>query len=568
MLASHPDFEPLALADLGLKPGETRAGVVVALRRGAIVTGIVTAGGEPLAGAQASVAPGRSSYGTPPRSLSGPQWSWPRATTGADGRFRLSGLSPGEYVLTVYRTGWATETRDATIVEGKGPDPFTIALAPEAVVSGRVVGKKGGGVAAQNVYAQAVETRDRSSGYDRTAPDGSFRFEGLKAGVAYNLYLYGTGSNTPKAVVTPPAERVEVVVNGTGRLAGRVVDPDGRPVTAYQVTAQADRSSGGSGWFDSARQDVASEAGEFAFDNAPAGALEVRVVAKGYQAARVGGVVVEEGEAKEGVEVRLSRGASLKGRVVEARGGTPVAGAEVSAESAPARVVAGADGAFEFEALAPGKVRVTATSPDFVSASENVEVGESGASVELKMSAGASVSATVVTPGGEPVPGAEVAIAPGGTVVEQHAERERSRRARPLRAPRPGPLLAHGGERGAPVEARRRDAGGRPGSRRPARRDGRRRDGRHHGDGRLARGEAAADRRGGREGLRRRAGAAGRPLRGARRPARGARRSTRGPGTSTLRRRGAWPGRSMCPRRGPSTSRCRSRPGSRSPCAS
>lgn len=414
VLASHPDFEPLALADLGLKPGERRAGVALTLRRGAVVTGIVTAGGEPLAGAQTSVAPGRTAYGTPPRSLSGPQWSWPRATTGADGRFRLSGLSPGEYVLTVSRPGWATETRDATIAEGKGPDPFTIALAPEAVVSGRVVGKKGGGVAAQNVYAQAVETRDRSSGLDRTAPDGSFRLDGLKPGVAYNLYLYGTGSSTPKAVVTPPAERVEVVVNGTGRLAGRVVDPDGRPVTAYQITAQADRSSGGSGWFDSARQDVASEAGEFAFDNAPAGALEVRVVAKGFQQARVGGVVVEEGEAKEGVEVRLSRGASLKGRVVEAHGGAPVAGAEVSAESASSRVVAGADGAFEFEALAPGKVRVTATFPDFVSASENVEVGESGGTVELKMSTGASVSAVVVTPGGEPVPGAEVAIAPGG----------------------------------------------------------------------------------------------------------------------------------------------------------
>ena len=414
VLATHPDFEPLALAGLGLKPGETRAGAVLTLRRGASVTGIVTAGGEPLAGAVLSVRPGRTAYGTPPRSLSGPQWSWPRVTTGADGRFRLSGLSPGEYVLNVSRPGWATESRDATIVEGKGPDPFTIALAPEAVVSGRVVGKKGGGVAAQNVYAQAVETRERSAGFDRTAPDGSFRLDGLKAGVAYNLYLYGTGSNTPKAVVTPPAERVEVVVNGTGRLAGHVVDPEGRPVTAYQITAQADRSSGGSGWFDSVRQDVASEAGEFAFENAPAAALELRVVAKGYQAGRLGGVVVEEGESKEGVEVRLSRGATLKGRVVEARGGAPVAGAEVSAESAPVRATADADGAFEMEGLAPGKVRVTATSPEFASTTETVDVGESGGSVELKMSTGASIAATVVTPGGEPVPGAEVALAPGG----------------------------------------------------------------------------------------------------------------------------------------------------------
>lgn len=414
VLATHPDFEPLALAGLGLKPDETRSGVVLTLRRGAVVTGIVTAGGEPLGGAQTSVTPGRTAYGTPPRSLSGPQWSWPRATTGADGRFRLSGLSPGEYLLTVSRPGWATETRDATVAEGKSPDPFVIALVPEAVVTGKVVGKKGGGVAGQDVYAEPVERRNRGGGFDRTAPDGSFRIDGLRPNVAYNLYLYGTGSSAPRAVVTPPAEHVEVVVNGTGRLAGRVVDPEGRPVTAYQIAALTDRSSGGSGWFASVRQDVSSETGEFAFENAPAAALELRVVAKGYQVARVGGVVVEEMGSKEGVEVRLTRGASLKGRVVEARGGAPVAGAEVSAESSPARVVADADGTFEMEGLAPGKVRVTATSPDFVTVSEMVEIGESGGTVELKMSTGASIAATVVTPGGEPVPGAEVALAPGG----------------------------------------------------------------------------------------------------------------------------------------------------------
>ncbi|MEO8055766.1 MAG: carboxypeptidase regulatory-like domain-containing protein, partial [Acidobacteriota bacterium] len=413
-LASHPDFEPLAVADLGLKPAEARAGLTLTLRRGAVVTGVVTAGGEPLAGAQAALAPGRTAYGTPPRTLAGPGWSWPRAVTGADGRFRLAGLSPGEYSLTVSRTGWATETREALVAEGKGPDPYAIALVAESIVAGRIVGKKGGGVAAQHVNAQSAEAKDRSSGFDRSGPDGSFRIDGLKPGVAYNLYLYGTGANTPKATVTPPAERVEIVVNGTGRLTGRVVDPDGRPVTAYQVTAQADRSASSSGWFDSARQTVASETGEFSFENVQAAALEVRVVAKGYQVGRVGGIVVEEGETKEGVEVRLSRGSSLKGRVVEARGGALVAGAEVSAESAPARAVADSDGAFEFEALAPGKVRVTATSPEFVAASETVEVGESGGTVELKMSPGASISAVVVTPGGEPVAAAEVALAPGG----------------------------------------------------------------------------------------------------------------------------------------------------------
>ncbi len=412
--ATHPDFEPFAAGDLGVKPGDTRSGLALTLRRGAVITGIVTAGGEPLAGVQMNVSPGRSSFGTPPRSLAQPQWSWPRATTGADGRFRIDGLSPGDYTLRATRTGWAAETRDALVAEGRGPEAFAIALEPEAVVSGRVVGKKGGGVPGQNVSAQSVETGPGSSAGNRSGADGSFRLEGLKKGVAYNVFIYGSGSNAPKATVTPPAEGIELVAIGAGRLAGRAVDPDGRPVTDYQVTAQGDRSASSSGWVTSVRQDVSSESGEFALENVPAALLEVRVVAKGYQVARVGGIALEEGESRSGIEVRLARGAILKGRVVEARGGAPVSGADVSAESTPSRATADSDGAFEFEGLAAGKVRVTAMSPDFVSTTETVEVGEAGGTVELKLSPGASISAAVVSPGGEPVPGAEVSLAQGG----------------------------------------------------------------------------------------------------------------------------------------------------------
>jgi hypothetical protein len=75
--ASHPDFETFALGDLGVKPGDARSGLALTLRRGTVITGVVTAGGEPLAGVQMSLSPGRSSFGTPPRTLALP--SSPRA---------------------------------------------------------------------------------------------------------------------------------------------------------------------------------------------------------------------------------------------------------------------------------------------------------------------------------------------------------------------------------------------------------------------------------------------------------------------------------------------------------
>ncbi len=414
LLALHPDFEPFVLADLALKPGESRTGLALTLRRGAVVSGVVTAGGEPLANAEARLMTGRTTYGAPPRSLSGPFQTWPHAKTGPDGRFRIAGASPGDYVLYVSRTGWATESRDVTIADGKGPDPFSISLVPEGVIAGRFVGKKGAPVPDRDVNAQSLDAKERSYGSARSGPDGTFRIESLKPGVAYNLFIYGSGPMTPRGTATAPAERVDLVVDGTARISGRVLDADGRPVTAYQVVAQADRSAGSTGWTGSARQEVSSETGEFALETAPSGAVELRVTAKGFQAARLGGVVVEEGESKEGVEIRLVKGASVQGRVVEASGGAPVAGAEVSAESAPARAIADADGGFVIDGVAPGKVRLTATATEYASSTQTADVGESGATVELKMSSGASVSASVVTPGGEPAAGAEVVLAPAG----------------------------------------------------------------------------------------------------------------------------------------------------------
>lgn len=414
VLASHPDFETLSVGDLGLKPGEARAGLSLSLRRGAVITGVVSAADAPLAGASVSLSPGRAAYAAPPRSLSQPQWSWPRATTGADGRFRIGGLAPGDYSVTVSKVGYAGETRDAAVAEGKGPDPLSIALGPEAVIAGSVRGKKGGGVSDQNVSAMAVDATVRSSGSARTLLDGSFRIEALKAGVPYNLFMYGSGSNAPKKTVTPPADGVEIVAAGAGRIAGRVVDADGHPVPEFQVSALTDRTSGGANWVSPVRQDVSSETGEFVLENVPAGALEVSVVAKGYQAARVGGITVEEGETRSGVEVRLARGTTLRGRVVEAQSGRPIPEADVSADSAPAGTTTDADGAFSIEGLAAGKARVTARAPEFASASEIVEMGETGGTVELKLSPGASVSAVVVSPGGEPQSGAEATLTQAG----------------------------------------------------------------------------------------------------------------------------------------------------------
>ena len=414
LVVTHADFEPASLGDLGLKSGEARVGIAFSLRRGAILTGVVTAGDAPLGGVQVNVTVSRGGFGAPPRSIVGPVWSWPRVTTGPDGRFRIGGLAPGEYSVTAATTGYARETKDVVVADGRGPDPLAFILGLEAVIAGSVRGKRGSGIPDQTVNAMAVDATARTGNAARTLADGTFRVDGLKAGVAYNLFVSSWGSNASKKTLTAPADGVEIVVGGTGRIAGRAVDADGRPVPEFQVSAQTDKTSGGSGWVNPVRQDVSSETGEFIVENAPAGALEVRVVAKGYQAARVGGIAVEEGETRAGVEVKLVRGATLHGRVVEARSGRPLPEVDVSTHSAPAGATTDTDGAFSIEGVTPGKARVTARGPEYATASEFVEVAETGGTVELKLTPGASVSAAVVSPSGEPQAGAEATLTQAG----------------------------------------------------------------------------------------------------------------------------------------------------------
>ncbi|MFI5181819.1 MAG: carboxypeptidase regulatory-like domain-containing protein [Thermoanaerobaculia bacterium] len=415
LVAWHTDFEPAYLGDLGLKPGETRSGAVISLRRGAILTGVVSSGETPVAGAQVTVSPGSRNDEAPPRSLAGPSWSWPRATTGPDGRFRVAGLSPGDYALTVLATGFARETRDhLTIGEEGGPASLAITLSAEAAIAGSVKSRRGRGIEDEEVQARSAETAVPRVETARTLPDGSFRIDGLRAGETYNVRLSPAFPAAPWKTVVAPAEGVEILSAGRGRIAGRVFDSGGTPIPEFEVVAESDRTTGSFGWVSPVRQEVSSDDGQFTLENVPAGLRQVRVVAKGYQTARVGGIAVEDGETRGGVEVRLARGMTLRGRVVEAGSGRPIPDVDITVESGSSRTTTDVDGAFTIEGLPAGKVRVTARNPDYAPTSEVAEVGEGGGAVELRLSPGASVSAVVVSAAGEPLPASQATLATQG----------------------------------------------------------------------------------------------------------------------------------------------------------
>ncbi len=472
LFVSHAEFERATVAGLSLPAGGTKGGVTVVLKRGATITGFVKDGADqPLADVEVQVDPSmnfRGGAGGVAMNVVrlGGASARPKTKTGADGAFAIRGISVGEYALVLKKPGFATERVDPVKVVEQGVEPVLVTMGPGASISGAVRRKNGEGVEGFLVRAGEAAGGGRGGrgggggpgggpgagllnaiGADNaTGADGGFFIDGLKAGQAYDLSAFGGGGMGPqKRGVVAPTAGADIVVSGTGRIAGVARDAKtGQPLRNFSVSYEPDRGGGmvirmvargaGAQTGIGQKRDFQTEDGAFAIEDVPAGTWTVVLDAKGYQTARVASLAVDEGGTKDGVEVRATPGAVLKGRVSDAKTGRPVANASVSWEPAGAggggpggmfgrggplgldggdETTTDAEGAFTVEGIAPGRVKVTAKSPDYAEGSDVADVKEAGGAVEIKLASGGSVAGVVVS-GNQPVSGASVSLAGAG----------------------------------------------------------------------------------------------------------------------------------------------------------
>jgi len=463
LFVSHADFERATLAGLSLPSGGTKGDVAIVMHRGATISGVVKdANEQPIADVEVQVDPSVNFRGGAGGAvanfvrLGGPSQR-PKAKTAADGSFHITGMSVGEYALQVRKPGFADERVDPVKVTDKGAESVAVTLGPGASIAGMVRRKNGEGAEG---YMVRVGTGGRGAagsggpfagtGTDlATGPDGLFVIDGLKPGQVYDLSVFGgIGLGPQKRGVVAPAANVDLLVAGTGRIAGTALDAkSGQQLKHFSVSYEPDRGGGGAIMRLVARgagvqtgigqkRDFNTEDGTFALEDVPAGTWTVVVESKGYQQARVANLVVEENGSKEQVEVRATPGVVLKGRVADARTGRPIANASITHESAgsggpggfggfggrggPLALLDGADditsdaeGNFEIEGIGVGRLKVTAKNPDYTDGSEVADVKETGGTVEIKLTSGGSASGVVVA-GNQPLPNAEVGLSAAG----------------------------------------------------------------------------------------------------------------------------------------------------------
>ncbi len=200
--------------------------------------------------------------------------------------------------------------------------------------------------------------------------------------------------------LSPGMPPVTIALEKAVRIRGRVVDPDGNPV-AGATAAPALTGSGNSLTGDTRFSVITGPEGTFEMDLPASNGAEYNLVAHDntYQQWRkwangtLPPIRTTPGQEIEGVEIRLTRPATVRGLVVDERG-KPVAYREVRAHAADKRenryydptVKTNEDGTFELPFIRPGKQYIQAA-PFWMT----VEQGPKDATKTVTLDAGQTV---------------------------------------------------------------------------------------------------------------------------------------------------------------------------------
>ncbi|HKE18128.1 MAG TPA: carboxypeptidase regulatory-like domain-containing protein [Kofleriaceae bacterium] len=409
--------------DLGAAPARTD--LVLRLEHALGIAGVVvTPAGDPVA--EARVTAIRDYREVDFRDL---RLRPPVATTsGADGRFEVSGLEPGTYgvhvdpVESARRASFFSEPAAHVPAGTRG---LRIVVETPATVSGKVAFQDGtppalfrvgtGNVAAASFGARAGEFQlsDIVPGRVSLVVSGPEFAQKLVPDVSVV-----SGRDTDVGTITVEKGRT---------ISGRVLLPDGSPVagaavyagkrlvaTGNELTSRVWGAPGSSG---ATRRTETDETGSFSLPGFGGDAL---ALAAETSAARSDIVQVPPGTGPFSVDLVLRPGASIRGVVM--RGGAPAPGMNVNASPVPGNnhsnftVTTGPDGRFELQRMPAGDYYVSV----MFGLSPLVGISQAGVAAHVDETAGAEVRIDLASATGTIVVAAVDPTGAGMPMVEVH----------------------------------------------------------------------------------------------------------------------------------------------------
>jgi hypothetical protein len=404
---------PVALATADLD------GVRVVVRRGLQIKGHV----EPRQTAEVSIAIARVVDDVHPFGRSG---DLPPITTGPDGEFAFSPVSPGSFTVSARCPNGDHGEQAGEAATGMAE--VVVRVAPGASIAGRVVDGGGKAVSGVTVAASSIgETENTTivngmvtSGFRGiTGNAGAFEIVGLAAGT-YRLSVLDHGRPMKLKAKSEPVKLagsdhktgVELVVERpTGTIKGRVIGPDGHPLADAWVSVHQeidemiagmmprdDGPPGGSRMVlvesnDSGEGGVANNEmppaltdaqGAFQITGIPAGVWDVLAEAQaGTLRGRARKITPDAT-----VEIKASGVTALDGTAHGPHGPPALFTVELDGPSPARRTFGGADGRFSFARLDAGNYVVRVTSSDGNGEAKVTVVAGAKATVNVPLGSG------------------------------------------------------------------------------------------------------------------------------------------------------------------------------------
>ncbi len=392
----------------------------------------VTVGGEPVAGAVVRV------Y-SPPTG----------AGAGAEGRWRLAGEArsdaaaiariparPGTYLVSARARGLAPGRAEAVRAAGEEASRVDVALEAPVSLAGRISTSRRDGGEAEPVPRALVRAVQVVSRWPMLAPPsapaeevalaeadagGAFRLDGLAPGTYAVSVEAADRHPLLLSRVSVPSDPLAIRLEALGTVSGVVHLDGGRPAAGAAVRAAS---------AEHAAETTAGPDGRFTL-RAPAGSYAISAALGERAGAAPGSVALAAGATSPAVEVRLGPAATIEGEVVLAATGRPLPHAEVAvaphgALGPEARALAGEDGRFRIQGLAPGAFDVRASAPGATPALVAGVTLAAGVrhALRIPLDGTGAIEGTVRDPAGRPLASIRVRIARRGDGIAAAAPLE------------------------------------------------------------------------------------------------------------------------------------------------
>ncbi len=339
-------------------------------------------------------------------------------TTGADGTFRASPVSPGRVRALVHHPSYVETTSDVVTLSAGTTATVHVVLRDGGSIEGTLVDEYGVPVAGARVEVSALE--GPGSRATTTADDGTFAFATLPTEVSLTVARPDEPFRAVirKGLTIPDGKKLELELELPAPrepLEVSLEDESGNPVKMAEVTAlslDAERPLRVSAFSD--------DAGRAQIADAVGLPVRIQVEAPGFARA-----VRQLAHAPAKLVVDLVSGVLVEGHVTAVRGRRDVAGAtvELLSDGRRRRTVTDAAGTYRFTDVIPGAAHLTVSHPDFAITDADVRIAPTGRADRafdvdaIDLADPGAVEGRVIDADGRSVAGARVGVGAVDAVV-------------------------------------------------------------------------------------------------------------------------------------------------------